>query len=261
MNPASTFPPARVTPNLAHAWGGIWRLTYRRLLLPAHWITLGIGLAVLTLLFIGGLHGGNAARFLDWTASFYVTFLVPVIAFMAAAGAMREEMKSGNVDYVLTRPIPRPAFVAMKFAAHLICMQLELLIAFAFVTFFAFSRQVPDLGAVAAKLLFGQVLMTTGFSALGFLCGAITGRHIIIGLAYAGIIEAGVGQIPTQISRLSMTQQMRDLLAILLERMSPHVNSPGVVSTTLIVLAFTAVMVAAAATIFALRELSGAPDA
>jgi hypothetical protein len=35
----------RVAPNLAHAWGGIWRLTFRRLLLPGYWLTLAIGLA------------------------------------------------------------------------------------------------------------------------------------------------------------------------------------------------------------------------
>ncbi len=261
MNAPSPFAPAPVAPNLSHAWGGIWRLTFRRLLLPMHWLVVGVGLATLTLLFIGGLHGGDPARFLEWTASFYVTFLVPVLAFMAAAGVMREEMKSGNVDYVLTRPVPRAAFVAFKFLAHTICMQIDFLIAFVVVVIFGVNRHVPDLGAVAGKLLFGQVLMITAFSALGFLSGAITSRYVVIGLAYAGIIEAGVGQIPTQISRLSMTQQMRDLLAILLERVPAHANSPGVVSVTAIVLAFTVVMVGATAVIFTMRELSGPADA
>src|SRR5256885_9687059 len=115
MSTAATFSPPRVAPNLSHAWGGVWRLTFRRLLVPAHWLTLGIGLAVLTLLFIGGVHGGSPEHFIDWTSSFYVTFLVPALAFMAAGGAMRDEMKSGTVDYVLTRPVPRPAFVVFKF--------------------------------------------------------------------------------------------------------------------------------------------------
>lgn len=257
MSASTRFSPPRVAPLLAHAWGGVWRLTFRRLLRPGHWLTVAIGLGVLTLLFVGGVHGGGPDRFLDWTAGFYVTFLVPALAFMAAAGVMREEMKSSSVDYVLTRPVPRPAFVAFKFAAHTICMQIEFVVVFGLVVFFAAWHQVPDLAGVAARLFFGQVLMLTAFSAFGFFCGTITSRYVVIGLAYAGIIEAGVGQIPTQISRLSMTHQMRDLLALLLDRTVATAASPGLVGTTIIVLAFTAVMLAGAAVIFTLRELSG----
>lgn len=257
MNPAATFSPPRVVPNLAHAWGGIWRLTFRRLLLPGHWLTLAIGLAVLTLLFAGGPRAGGTNYFLDWTVGFYVTFLVPALAFMSAAGAMRDEMKSGTVDYVLTRPVPRPAFIVFKFLAHTICTQLDFLVAFALVTVFAASRQVPDLATVMTKILLGQVLMITAFGAFGLLCGVLTSRYVVIGLAYAGLIEAGIGNIPTQISRLSMTQQMRELLAVLLHRAEPLATSPGLLGTTGSALAFTAVMLAAAAAVFSLRELSG----
>jgi ABC-2 type transport system permease protein len=260
MNANPTFPAARVTPNLSHAWGGIWRLTYRRLLTPAHWLTLVIALGVLVLLFVGGLHGGGPELFLEWTPGFYVTFLVPAVSFMAAAGAMRDEMKSSSVDYVLTRPVPRPAFVGFKFLAHTLCLQVDFLVAFAVVTVIAVTRQVPHLPSVLVPLFFGQVMMVTAFSALGFLCGAFSTRYIIYGLGYAGIIEAGVGQIPTQISRLSMTQQMRDLLAILLKQVQPHAASPGLVGTTLIIIAFTVVMVAAAAAIITLREISSSAD-
>ena len=260
MSPPAVFSPPRVAPNLAHAWGGIWRLTFRRLLLPGHWLTLGVGLAVLTLLLAGGPRAGGPGEFLDWTSGFYVTFLVPALSFMAAAGALREEMKSSSVDYGLTRPMPRPAFVAFKFIAHTICAQLDFLVAFVLLMIFARMHDIPDLAAVGSKLLFGQGLMITAFSALGFLCGAISSRYVVIGLAYAGLIEAGVGHIPTQISRLSMTHQMRDLLAVLLHRAEPLATSPGLLGTTGIVLAFTAVMLAAAAAVFSLRELSGATD-
>ncbi len=260
MNTASTFSPARVAPNLSHVWGGIWRLTVRRFLLPGHWLTLGLGLAVLTLLLIGGGHSGSPARFLDWTVGFYITFLVPALSFVAAGGAMRDEMKSGNVDYVLTRPVPRPAFVVFKFIAHTIGVQIDFLFAFGVVTFFAVSRHVPDLGWVTIKLLFGQMLLITAFSALGFLCGVISSRYVVIGLAYAGIIEAGVGQIPTQLSRLSMTHQVRDLLTFLLGGSAPVTSVPSLISTTSLVALFGVIFVAAAAAIFSLCELSGPAD-
>jgi ABC-type transport system involved in multi-copper enzyme maturation permease subunit len=259
MSANSTFSAARVTPNLAHAWGGIWRLTFRRLLLPGHWLTLAIGLAVLGLIFVGGLHG-EGDRFLDWVGNFYVAFLVPVVAFMAAGGVMRDEMKSGTVDYVLTRPIPRPAFIVFKYLAHTLCAQIDFLVAFVVVVIFLVNRHTPDLPATLAKLFLGQVLMVTAFSAFGFLCGVLTSRYVVIGLAYAAVIEAGVGQIPTQVSRLSMTHQVRDLLAVLLGRLPEHAATPGVASTLLILIAFSAVMLAIAAAIFTWRELSSPTD-
>jgi ABC-2 type transport system permease protein len=250
-------PAPRVVPSLAHAWGGVWRLTFRRFLLPGHWLVLALALGVLALLLLGGVHRGGAGAVIDWTKGVYVTFLVPGLAFMVAAGAMREDMKSGTVDYVLTRPVPRPAFVVFKFLAHTLCTQLDFLLAFGVVLGFAVARDVPGLVSFGFKILFGQVLMVTAFSAFGFLCGVLSSRYVIIGLAYAGIIEVGVGQIPTQISRLSMTQQMRELLGILLDHIESSAASPTLAGTTGIVLVFTVVVLAATAAIFSFREFTG----
>lgn len=268
MNPPTTTPspassPARIAPNQLHAFGGIWRLTFRRFLLPGHWLMLGIALAVLALLlYAGGVHGGSPEWFIQWTATFYLAFLVPALAFMAAAGAMRDEMKSGTVDYVLTRPVPRPAFVVFKFFAHTVCTQIDFLFAFGVVAgFAALAHDVPFLASAAPKLLLCQILLVTAFSGLGFLCGAITSRYVIIGLAYAGIIEAGVGQIPTQINRLSMTHQVRDLLRPLWDHSAELTAAPGWFGTAATLLAFCALTLAAAAAIFTWRELSGPADA
>lgn len=260
MNPAPVFSPPRVTTHLAHAWGGVWRLTFRRFLMPGHWLTLGIGLAVLTMLFAGGPRGGGPSRFLDWTISFYLTFLVPALAFMSAGGAMRDEMKSGTVDYVLTRPVPRPAFVVFKYLAHTLCTQIDFLFAFGVAAVFSVIHGVPGFTAMAPKLLVCQALLVAGFSGLGFLCGTISSRYVVFGLAYAGLIEGGVGQIPTQLSRLSMTHQVRDLLQPLWKETVDLATLPGWFGTTTILLGFCAVTVAAAATIFSVRELSGPAD-
>jgi hypothetical protein len=158
---------------------------------------------------------------------------------------------------VLTRPVPRPAFVVFKFVAHTLCTQLDFLVAFGVVLGFAVAHDVPNLVSFSFKILFGQVLMVTAFSAFGFLCGILSSRYVIIGLAYAGIIEVGVGQIPTQISRLSMTHQMRELLGILLDHIEPQAASPTLAGTTGIVLAFTAVTLVATAAICTLREFTG----
>ena len=264
MNPVSAFPPPRVSANLSHAFGGVWRLTLRRFLLPAHGLTLLLALGVLALLCFGSGHRGrDAAHYLGWAGNFYVTFLVPAFAFMAAAGALRDEMKSATVDYVLTRPVPRPAFVVFKYVAHLACAQIDFLFALAVVLGVGAVREVPGLAAAVPQLLYGQVMLVAAFSALGFLGGAISAKYVVIGLMYAGIIEAGVGQIPTQLSRLSMTHQVRDLLGPLMDRTGEMVAATAAnwLGTTVILFAFCAVMLAAAAAVFTLRELAGPAEA
>jgi ABC-2 type transport system permease protein len=259
MTTASALQPApRVAPNLLHAFDGVWRLTFRHFLLPGHGLALAIWLLILAALCAGGPRHGRPDEFVGWAANFYVTFLVPALAFMAGAGAIRDEMKSSSIDYVLTRPVPRPAFVAFRFVAHTICAQLELLLALGVVLGFAASHEVPHLATFAAKLLFGQVLLVMAFSAFGFLCGVITSRYVLIGLAYAGIVEVGVGQIPTQLSRLSMTHQMRDMLGVLFHHTPLPAAPPGVADTAAILLGFTVLALGAAVVIFSCRELSGA---
>ena len=263
MNASSNVSlPSRVAPNQSHAFGGIWRLTFRRFLFPGHWLMVAFALAVLTLVAFASAHGrgDDSSRYLNWLIRFYVTGLVPALAFMSAGGAMRDELKSGTVDYVLTRPVRRPAFIVFKYVAHMICTQVDFIFALAVVLAVGVTRDVPGLAALAPKLLFGQVLMVAAFSAFGFLGGVLTSRYVIIGLAYGAVIEAGVGQIPTQLSRLSMTHQMGDLLRSFMESV-PLADGPVAWITTGLVLAFTALMLAAAAGIFTVRELSTPADA
>ena len=253
--PSLSAPLAPVVPNQRHAFGGVWRLTCRRFLLPTRWVIVLIGLAVLTLLsFASGQRDvSRSGQYVSWVVGFYVTFLVPALAFIAAGGAMRDEMKSGTVDYVLTRPVRRPAFVVFKFIAHTVCTQIDFLLALVVVLAIGTVRGVPDLVAAAPKLLLGQVLLVMAASAFGFLSGVLTSRYVVIGLLYAGVIEAGVGQIPTQLSRLSMTRQIRDLL-------EPATGAVASLAATLgtagLLLVFTGVALAAAAALFNLRELS-----
>ncbi|HVS53964.1 MAG TPA: hypothetical protein VHD62_16535 [Opitutaceae bacterium] len=261
MNATEPFPTApRVTPDLRHAFGGVWRLTLRQFLLPGHWLMLAVGLALLALLFSGGPPDRGTAAFLDWTIVFYATFLVPALAFMSAGGAMREELKSSSVDYVLTRPIPRPAFIAFKFVAHTLCLQLDFLLAFALVLGLAAARQTPELATVAPKLLFAQFLLVTAFSAFGFFCGILTTRYPIVGLGYAAIVEVGAGQIPTQVSRLSMTHQTREMLSVWLGRAEATAQTAGPLGTAGILLLFTVVVLGLGIAWFMQREFAGAGE-
>jgi ABC-2 type transport system permease protein len=109
-------------PNLWNACGGLWRISYRRLVSWRQLLTLAWTTAVLALLAGVTVREGHGDSFYTWTIDFYLTALVPIIAFMSGAGAIREDMKPGGVDYLLTRPVPRPAFVGARFLSHLLCL-------------------------------------------------------------------------------------------------------------------------------------------
>jgi hypothetical protein len=103
-------------------------------------------------------------------------------------------------------------------------------------------------------------LLIAAFSALGFLCAVATSRYLVAGLFYGVVIEAGVGNTPIQINRLSMTHQVRDLIERLIALTPPVPAAPAQAAwvTVAIVLAFAAVLVGVAAAVFSFQELAGA---
>jgi ABC-type transport system involved in multi-copper enzyme maturation permease subunit len=252
------FSAPRVKPNQRNAFGGVWRLTFRR------WLSLNQLLATAGLLVVlAGILGASVSRadasaYFDWTGDFFVGVVVPVLAFLSGAGAMRDDMKPGAVDYLFTRPVRRTAFVVFRYLSHLACTQLSFLLAFGVLVAVGVFREIPGLAAGLPLLLLAQVLTIAAFSALGFLCAVLVSRYLVIGLLYAGIIEAGVGQIPTQLSRLSMTRQIRELLEPVMLGVSDGFSAGAALSTTGLMLVFSAAFVVVAAVVFSMKELAGA---
>lgn len=271
MNPPSpaprsdlSFAAPRVPANAAHAFGGIWRLTAQRFFTRGHWLAVG-GMLVVLGLFAWGASAskGGVQHYASWCAGFHVCFLVPLLAFISAAGVVRDDLKAGTVDYVFTRPIRRHLFVAFRYLAHVGCAQLDFLLALGVVIGVGIYRGAPAIGTAVPLLLLAQVAVIVVFSAFGFLCAMLTSRYVIVGLVYGGIIEVGIGNVPTQMNRLSMIRHVRDLLepvfrlgdipAAAMER-APQ---PGIAATLGMLLLVAAVMLAATAAVFSLKELSG----
>ncbi|MEO7414300.1 MAG: hypothetical protein ABIZ81_13185 [Opitutaceae bacterium] len=258
---ATPFAP-RVMPNNLHAFGGIWRLSIRRFFNLNRWLMLA-GMLVLLVLFsipAAGNRDEAARGFLPWAARFYVCFLVPVMAFLSAAGTVRDDLQAGAVDYLFTRPVRRPVFVCLRYVAHVICTQLDFLFAFVVVIGIGAFWEVPGLMNAAPWLLLAQVLAILAFTAFGFLCAMLTSRYVIIGLLYGVFIEVGMGNVPTQLSHLSMGRQILSVLAPLLPvrggflgegALTPPAASALLVGTSLL-------MLGVAALVFALREPGGA---
>ncbi len=256
MNTPPPLPPVlsplpAPAPDWRRSLGGVWRLTYRRFLAPAQLgILVGL-LSLLALLALAGIRNGNAEHFAQWSVRFYLAFVVPVIAFLSAAGLVQDDMTPSTADYVFTRPIRRHAFVLQRYLSHTACLQVQCLLALGVLIAVGMFRQVPALASTAPSLLLAQALAVTAFSALGFAFGAFTSRYLILGIFYAGIVEIGIGNIPTQLNRLSMTHQVRTIASATTE--------PGRIAGAIFaLLMLSLVTIVIAAALFSFRETAGA---
>ncbi len=251
-------------PSAWRAFLGVWQLTYPRFLTLNRLLLLAGLLAVAAViaqaLVPADIAGPLArARYLNVVVSVYVCLLSPTFAFLSAAGSMRDGLSSRTVDYVLTRPVRRSRFVVFKYLAELPVLQLQTLLALAVALMLGGWRGVPGLGDAALPLLLVQALLVVAFAALGTFTAVLTSRYVIAGLLYALIVEVGVGRIPTQLNRISLTQQARELLAPLQFAGAPEV-APAAAGSVGVMLALAAGWVAIAALTFAARELNAADD-
>lgn len=247
-----------IRPNLGRAFGGIWRLTWGRFRTTGQLLLL---LGMVTLLILLGLvriRNGQEEDFIPWTADFYLGFLVPVMAFLAGAAAIRDEMKSSTTDYVLTRPVRRVHLVGFKFISQLICIQLFYLVVLLAMLGLALVIHVPDVISAAPRLLLAQAITLTSFSALGFLFGAITSRYLVLGIIYAGTVEIAIGHIPTQLNHLSMSHQLSALLQPLgAEGMGFVTSTTSAWAIVGLLLGYSAAFIALCAIVFSRREMVG----
>jgi ABC-2 type transport system permease protein len=264
--PASSVHPAsHVRPNAAHAFGGLWRLTARRFFLPGYWLTL-LGMLVLLVIFSIPAAPNSAAAakgLIPWAGGFYVCFLVPILAFISAAGAIRDDHGAGTVDYIFTRPVRRPAFVVFRYVTQMICTQIDFLFALVVIAGLGIYHGVPDLWSALPHLLLAQVLAVVVFSAFGFTSGMLTSRYIIVGLAYAGIVEVGLGNVPTQINQISLIRQLLGVLrpilgenngALTRSATTATMGTPGIAT---LLLATSMVLLLISALVFTTREFTG----
>ncbi|MCF3650135.1 hypothetical protein [Synoicihabitans lomoniglobus] len=202
----------RVTPRLAPALGGIWRLTWRRVFAPRRALGSGLLLVILGLLTYLFAARPEDHDYFEWVYGFMLLLVTPIVAFLAGAGAVREDLKSGAVDYVMTRSVSRPAYVIFKYVAQVIC---NLIAGWALVAFLLAVGGFAGQGGLMSELSRLLVVVTgaiTAFTALGFFCGTLTSRYMVLGLFYAGVIEAGLGNIPIQINALSIARHLRVFL-------------------------------------------------
>lgn len=124
--------------------------------------------------------------FVQLTEEFYINVLSPILALFFATMLVGEEAEKQTITYVLTRPMPRSAWVVGRFLAYLLVSSAILVIS-TFLTFaactslegFSFSAIDLQLFAHYAGVL---VVSLYGYGALTLFLGAVSKRPVIIGV-------------------------------------------------------------------------------
>jgi ABC-type transport system involved in multi-copper enzyme maturation permease subunit len=247
-----------MTPSLRRALGGIGRIAAQQYFSRTHGLTLGgllLALALVLFAVVRGRHGPES--YLTFTEGFYFTFVAPLSAFIAGAGAVREAMKPASADYLFTRPIRRPVFLALRYATHLVACEVDFAAAFLVLVAIGAAHAVPGLLAAAPRMLLAQIAGVAACSAFGFFCAAVTSRWIILGLGYAAVFEGAIGHLPLVVNRLSMMRQIRVILESTGEAQLPTLR---IAVATAFLVGCSVLFVAVAAAAFGRRELIGDSD-
>lgn len=265
-SPSPRYPAPRVMPHAVHALGGIWRLTSRRFFAPGYWLMLA-GMLVLLVIFsipAAPNHAAAADGLIPWAAGFYVCFLLPIFAFISSASAIRDSFDASTVDYIFTRPVRRPAFVVFRYLTQMLCTQIDFAFAFLVIVGIGVYHGVPGLSAALPTLLLGQIMAVIVFTAFGATCATLTSRYVIVGLVYAGVVEVGLGNVPTQINQISLVRQVLGIMRPVIGEEGDPLSRLASISAlsqsgiVLLLLVVAAVLVALSALAFALQEFTGA---
>ncbi len=116
----------------------------------------------------------------------HITMLAPLLALFFGSMLIGEDIEARNIPYVLTRPIPRSAWVLGRFGAYLTVTGTILLLSIGLT--FASSTSLARFGVSATNLgILAQysavaVLALLGNGAVAVFLGALTKRPIIFGV-------------------------------------------------------------------------------
>ncbi len=148
-------------------------------------------------------------------AFYFVRNVLPLVALFYATALIADEVEGRTITYLLTRPVPRPALLAGKFAAYLattIAMALPSVV----VTFFMLNtlRGWTGAGARVPELFrdMGVVALTlVVYGAFFTLMGVLLRRPVIPGLLFLFVWEL-LANAPGYLPRFTITAYLRSLI-------------------------------------------------
>jgi ABC-2 type transport system permease protein len=182
----------------------VGRLTYKALLgrrralilfaLPLLLIVISVAVRALT-----GADDSTASGILG---GFALATMVPLIGVIAGTGAIGPEIDDGSIVYLLAKPLKRPSIIFTKL---LVAIGVSVLFSAVPTLIAGFilngnSQQIAVAFGVAAAVA------SVAYSALFLLLGVVTRHAVVVGLVYALVWEALIGNLVPGARALSVQQ-------------------------------------------------------
>jgi hypothetical protein len=263
--------PARYpAPGWWSTWAGLWGMTWRSVWSTRRW-------PVLTLLiFASPVLAWLALRFVDvdlpaaedpsavadprvewlqWVTSVHFGLVIPLWCLIAFGSFIRDEVQSGTIGFMLTRPLTRPRFLLVRWLCTLTAVQVPLALNTILLGVSGLLLGISDAFTLTVLLLGAQWFVVPAYGAIAAFLGLLTRKYLLLGLVYGFVVEVGIGQIPTNINTLSVARHFRTLLEQFDGMTQAVAWSAGDLWRTVgLLMVLTLVYLGAATMLFSIRE-------
>ncbi len=203
-----------IRPNFPGILSGIWKLTWKSQLTWKKIYGVLSNILILPILsYFAFSIGSKGNAFYMFTVDFYMLLVLPITCLNAFGGMVRDDLQEDTVCFLLTRPMKRWQFFVSKYLSHLLWTQITsalTLVAFAIA---GTLRGVDDVPSLITTLLLVQIPAIMVYGAISSFMGLLTKKYLVLGIIYGFVVEFGIGQIPTNINTLAMTNHLKSLLA------------------------------------------------
>jgi hypothetical protein len=152
-------------------------------------------------------------EWLHWVTHFHFGMVVPLWCLIAFGSFVRDDVQSGTIGFLMTRPLTRGRFVVLRWCCTLLTVQAPLALNTILLGVVAAMLGVPNAASLTLLLLAIQTAIVPAYGAIAAFLGLLTRKYLLLGLTYGFVVEVGIGQIPTNINTLSVARHFSDLLA------------------------------------------------
>lgn len=248
-------------PGVAAAWRALWLLVWRSRFSTRKLPLLIFSVIAAPLLAYFASEPGSPDGYVELALGVYLLLLLPLYCLAVCGSMIRDELQSGTLGFLVTRPLTRARLFLIDFAAHILWLQGIALANGLLLVLVGIIRSVPDVLAVGGRLFAVQALAVFVYGALSALLGLVTRRYIVLGVLYGFIVEIGIGRIPINIHLLSMTHHLQSLMGTAVLVQEEMGWDPGNVWLAIsILLGATIVFLVLGAVLFTWREYHARDD-
>lgn len=157
-----------------------------------------VGLALLIRLTVGT----DELLASDLLGAFALGTLMPLVGLIAGTGVVGPEIDDGSIVYLLAKPLRRSSIVVSKLAVSIAAVAgLGVL-----PVFLAAVLMSGEVGSVAIAYTAGAVAAAVAYSAVFLALAVVTRNAVVVGLLYALVWEALIGQIAPGAQVVSIQQ-------------------------------------------------------